>query len=696
MKLPVPSYILLIVAGLVGTGCASSRGAAVLTIQPNSLTIAPGQMVPFSASLNNQPLSNANWWLTEGDSGGTLTAQGLYIAPTSSGTYHVNAKYRDVQATVNVTVRTGPIVPIDDGGTAANDDSGAVPGSHVTRDPNGWTVVTPSSDSRIIYVSSKDGDDGKGAFVLGSDIPPGQTAQARLPAAAFPFKTIAKAKSLLRPGYPDWLLLKAGDIWAEHIGSVSDAGGRSTSEPRVFSSYETGDRPQLQPSPADIAGTSGAGGVIYHTGSAVTSHVYFIGLEIYNAARDPSSPSFIHDASRKAAGLDFPAIGWYDNGDDVLFEDCFIHFCSMGAEITTNGSSSVATNFTIRRSIFADMYAINGHSQGMYTNRVSGAVIEENIFDHNAWNDDAGVPADIFNHHLYMANLAHSTVRNNVFLRAESLATKFISGALNGAVDVTIDNNFYFEGEVGISVGYQNAAGGADGTPSGGSVTNGLHITNNVLLQIDRDNPTGRGLGWGMDLKSVSNVELSGNIFSDFSATDSTYAINLQSADQTTCISSNVTIEGNTLYRIKNQGIRLFPQAGWSNVQIRNNAIQDGGLGAVMQSQSGTFLPLTYSGNVYSASNPARFALVNNVEQIRDQWIEASGETGSTVRTVPYPNPGLNLDTYMAKFSLKLADLYAAVRKQSKATWNPAYTATAINNYIRGEGFGFPTIPPSQ
>jgi hypothetical protein len=107
-----------------------------------------------------------------------------------------------------------------------------------------------------------------------------------------------------------------------------------------------------------------------------------------------------------------------------------------------------------------------------------------------------------------------------------------------------------------------------------------------------------------------------------------------------------------------------------------------------MQSLTGTFSPLTYSGNTYSASDPANFSLVNNVQQDYDEWLVVSREADSIPETVAYPNPGVNLDTYMAKFSLGLADLYAAVRKQSKATWNPAFTATAINNYIRNEGFG--------
>ena len=59
---------------------------------------------------------------------------------------------------------------------------------------SGWTNLAPSSDSRIIYVSS----------VLGADTNSGLS-------EASPKRTLAAAVSLLRDGYPDWLLLRRGD-----------------------------------------------------------------------------------------------------------------------------------------------------------------------------------------------------------------------------------------------------------------------------------------------------------------------------------------------------------------------------------------------------------------------------------------------------------------------------------------------------
>src|SRR5579872_362178 len=72
---------------------------------------------------------------------------------------------------------------------------------------NGWTVFTPVSGSGscsagtytgtcIYYVSSSAGNDANDGLS---------------PATAV--KTIAKGRSLMRDGFPDWLLLNRGDVW---------------------------------------------------------------------------------------------------------------------------------------------------------------------------------------------------------------------------------------------------------------------------------------------------------------------------------------------------------------------------------------------------------------------------------------------------------------------------------------------------
>ena len=45
------------------------------------------------------------------------------------------------------------------------------------------------------------------------------------------------------------------------------------------------------------------------------------------------------------------------------------------------------------------------HPQGLYAYAVDGLLIEENVFDHNGWNEAVpGAGADIYSHNLYIDN----------------------------------------------------------------------------------------------------------------------------------------------------------------------------------------------------------------------------------------------------------------------------------------------------
>ncbi|MDA8018036.1 MAG: hypothetical protein MPN21_11370, partial [Thermoanaerobaculia bacterium] len=97
------------------------------------------------------------------------------------------------------------------------------------QDANGWTDLTPSPDSRLIYVSSSTGNDNNDGLSPGS-----------------PKETVASARALLRHGFPDWLLLRKGDIFDEGLGHIRTS-GRSWTEPQVWTSYGGGStRPLLR------------------------------------------------------------------------------------------------------------------------------------------------------------------------------------------------------------------------------------------------------------------------------------------------------------------------------------------------------------------------------------------------------------------------------------------------------------------
>lgn len=81
----------------------------------------------------------------------------------------------------------------------------------------GFTSLKPSANSRVVYVSSSQGNDSNTGL-----------------STSKPVKTLSKARSLVRDGNPDWILLRRGDTWTdERIGTFIN--GKSPTEPAVIS-----------------------------------------------------------------------------------------------------------------------------------------------------------------------------------------------------------------------------------------------------------------------------------------------------------------------------------------------------------------------------------------------------------------------------------------------------------------------------
>src|SRR5687767_15760812 len=70
----------------------------------------------------------------------------------------------------------------------------------VSMSADGWTDITPSADTRTIFVSSSLGDDRNDGT-----------------SPNFPLRTLARGYGALRNGKPDHLLLRSGDVWNEQF-----------------------------------------------------------------------------------------------------------------------------------------------------------------------------------------------------------------------------------------------------------------------------------------------------------------------------------------------------------------------------------------------------------------------------------------------------------------------------------------------
>ena len=92
----------------------------------------------------------------------------------------------------------------------------------VSLDANGWTIVTPSVDTQIIYVSSSLGSDSNNGLSI-----------------AKPVKSLSKATSLMRSGLSRLDAAACGDVFNDSFSSWTKS-GRRANEPMLIGNYGSG------------------------------------------------------------------------------------------------------------------------------------------------------------------------------------------------------------------------------------------------------------------------------------------------------------------------------------------------------------------------------------------------------------------------------------------------------------------------
>lgn len=291
-------------------------------------------------------------------------------------------------------------------------------------DEQGWSIITPSDDSRVIYVSYSQGEDTNDGL-----------------SEASPKKTIEVANELMRSGYPDHMLLKRGDTWPDFTGLGRWKSGRSAAEPIVMSYYgDSGPRPVIK----TIDYFLNPNGYAFN-------YQAFIGLDLYNSRHDPDSPDF--DDGTYRAGIRL--IG---GGKDILFEDCRMRFMQLVTTTYTwdNHEDNLVSNFKLRRCIVTDSWAHNTtteHSsrpQGYYSTATHGILVEECVFDHNGWSEAfADANANMYNHNIYLStgNYGPIVIRGNIISRGAAHGLQLRSGGI-------AENNLFYGNAIGMNAGY--------------------------------------------------------------------------------------------------------------------------------------------------------------------------------------------------------------------------------------------------
>lgn len=511
----------------------------------------------------------------------------------------------------------------------------------LTRGQDGWTHLAPSKDSHVVFVSSSSGDD----FFDGRS-------------ERLPKRTLAAAIAELRHGYPDWLLLKRGDVWNESLGHWKRS-GRSAQEPLVVASYgasdgESGARPLLRGNEANGLITLPAG-----DSPARIDHIALVGLHLAPRSSE-------REARSSAVTLLAPM-------RDVLIEDC--EFEGYEVNLTVAATPGRKQNIRLRRNLIRNAYATDGPvGHGIYLEAADQVLIEENLLERNGWNPAVeGATPSVFRHGIYVQSGPDGCT--GVLLRGNIIASSSSHGVQLRPGGAALDNLFV-DNPIGLLLG-----GGAEPTEGGVVAV----ARRNVVLagrDLDAENPR----GWGLAAENLRAGELRSNLIA---------------WGRTEALAFALLLEGNT------------PGVGLRHVLAIDNVIHDwrgplriGGtpeqLGPlslernritssyaspalVLVADARAIANVRWSENEYAgaAAGDAWFTL-GEARLDAQAWSAASGDVVGVPPAAPEGGRP-TLESYMASLGepATLEAFLAGARAQSKSNWQPRYTAAAVNAYLR-------------
>lgn len=504
----------------------------------------------------------------------------------------------------------------------------------VSLDGNGWTVVTPSTDSRQIYVSNSAGNDSNDGL-----------------SPSTPVKTITKAKSKIRNNKPDWILLKKGDSWYDENFGLWSTSGRSAQEPQLITSYGTGARPLIDS--VDQYGFQIVGGM-----ASAINYVSIIGLEFKASAYDG-----------KNVGKGIQGLRFQRQGHDFLVEDCKINGYSGG--IIVGNSDAPVSDFYVRRNVIVDTFQYNGHAQGLYSSgTTNGLYIIENVFDHNGWK--VWEDKTVFNHNMYINTGAQNVVVDgNIVTRGSLRGVLLRSGGI-------VTNNFIAQNSVGVQVGNRDSVvnnnvimegGDLPGVPSGVGIDvafdmQDVDIKNNIIAHDWSGytyNVSAITVNYG-----IQNAEVTGNIVYDWRRG----MINATSGSAAVTVTGNQFQDFDTYHAL---------------IEERNNNSTNHTFG-----NNKYYSPKTTSGS----KTPFRIGTASGSYKTYSQW-NGSTSDSAVENKVKYVDPNRDAGKYNATLGggATFDAWIANVRNLSKDNWNTAYTAKPISDYIR-DGFQPANVVP--
>ena len=529
-----------------------------------------------------------------------------------------------------------------------------------------WSIFTPGSETHTIYVSSSTGNDAWNG--LAPDHSEG--------GVSGPKASMLSAARLLRDGYPDWLLFKAGDTF---VGSIQDGvvtdhwvkQGRSASEPMLLSSYGSGARPLIASGTADGLRTWNQ---LYNGHYA--SNLAIVGLDFH--------------AHTYTGGSENPHGLWLlGGGANLLVEDCRFRGYTGNIVIGSDsqGGAGTLTNVLIRRNVVVDAYTTvqDGGAQGLYASDVHGLAVLENVFDHNGWVDSIpGSGPNWFRRNVYIQNGCTGVVfRGNILAGTDGLQQR------PGGI---CEDNLFLRNALALQFGSGN-------TPEPDGVTGA--VRRNVILD-GRDLQSGSPRGWGLIIGNAVNTSIDYNVVAHNvgGTAPDPYVLNFDNGHGNPVGLQNVLFDHNVIYDWSSTGrgaqLASYQPNTILNLVLTNNDVQntvDTTYLLALSAPTRDILGQIHgAGNRWfrSSGNANRMFQLNNVDMSFQLFTSSIGDSTSTFGAVEnYPDPTRTIGSYHASIggTATLDAFMAEARLQSKANWRSQYTAQAVNTYIRA-GFG--------
>ena len=302
---------------------------------------------------------------------------------------------------------------------------------------DGFTLITPSGDSRLIYVSN-DGNDTNAAAVHGRGYylpsdpeigPDPLNPVGPIVAYSSPFEAFRKVRGIgwvetysdgsevyeratrdallaaSSGGWPDWLLFRRGDTFTRiedpDIGNANIGDSFANAKPDMMKWTYGSNPPVYSPGGAryEGGGISGRNSdepfVVAAWGPASDPRpVFHGGFTVHGRLRDAvvssldiqPSPDPTYPGNRYGLNFGNPPESAYGAWRNVLVEDCR----SQGHGMISIQQGGPSTNLILRRCVYADGWNAGGHNSSPFNGLSDGAKLtfEECVFDKNGYKEN--------------------------------------------------------------------------------------------------------------------------------------------------------------------------------------------------------------------------------------------------------------------------------------------------------------------